>query len=133
MWVARFGVPACITTHRGTQSTSGTWGDWCQKQWVQHITTKAYHPQANGMVERIHRTLKAALCTRGGAAAWKVHLPWVLLGMHATTREESGVSVAEATLQQQLVVTGQLPPPSERPGGMEGPLAVIPPTVCSYA
>ena len=32
MWVAHFGVPACITTDRGTRSTSGTWGDWCQKQ-----------------------------------------------------------------------------------------------------
>ena len=30
-----------------------TWGDWCQKQGVQHITTTAYHPQANGMVERL--------------------------------------------------------------------------------
>ena len=47
MWVARFGVPARITTDRGTQFTSGTWGDWCQKQGVQHITTTAYHPQTN--------------------------------------------------------------------------------------
>ena len=58
---------------------------------MQHITTTAYHPQANGMVERIHRTLKAALCARGGAAAWKDHLPWVLLGMRAAPREETGV------------------------------------------
>ena len=42
----------------------------------------------------------------------------------------------EAALQQQLVVPGQLPPPSERPADMEEllvPLAVIPPTVRSYA
>ena len=80
--------------HRGMQFTSGTWGDWCKKQGVQHITTTAYHPQANGMVERIHRTLKAALCARGGATAWKDHLPWVLLGMRAAPREEMGVSAA---------------------------------------
>ena len=36
--------------------------------------------------------LKAALCARGGAAAWKDHLPWVLLGMRAAPREETGVS-----------------------------------------
>ena len=64
------------------------------------------HHQANGMVERIHRTLKAALCTRGGAAAWKDPLPWVLLGMRATPREETGVLAVEAALQQQLVLPG---------------------------
>ena len=63
------------------------------------------------MVERIRRTMKEALCARGGAAAWKDHLPWVLLGMLAAPREETGVSVVEAALQQQLVVLGQLPLP----------------------
>ena len=87
-------------------------------------------------MERIHRTLKAALFAQGGAAAWKDHLPWVLLGLRAAPREESGVLGAEGALQQQLVVLGQLPPPSEQPAGMEElpvPLGVIPPTGCSYA
>ena len=88
------------------------------------------------MVEQIHRTLKVTLCARGGAAAWKDHLPLVLLGMWAAPREESGISVAEVVLQQQLVVPGQLPPPTERPAGMEElsvPPAVIPPTGRSFA
>ena len=88
------------------------------------------------MVERIHHTLKAALCAHGGADAWKDNLPWVLLGMRSAPREESGVSAAEAALQQQLVVPGQLPSPSRRPAGLEElpvPPPVIPPTGCSYA
>ena len=88
------------------------------------------------MVERIHCTLKAALCAGGGAAAWKDHLPWVLLGMRAAEREETGVLAAKAALQQQLVVPGQLQPPSKRPAEMEElpvPPVVIPPTVRSYA
>ena len=66
----------------------------------------------------------------------KDHLPWVLLGMWAAPREETGVSAAEAALQQQLVVPGQLLPPSEQPADMEElpvPPAVIPPTGRSYA
>ena len=54
---------------------------------VQHITTSAYHPQAIGMVERIHHTLKAALCARaqrGGGRCLEGSPAWVLLGMHAT-------------------------------------------------
>ena len=87
-------------------------------------------------MERIHRTLKAALFAQGGVAVWKDHLPWVLLGMRAAPREESGVLGAEGALQQQLVVPGQLPPPSKQPAGMEElpvPLGVIPPIGCSYA
>ena len=129
-WVARFGVPAGNTTNRGTQFTSGTWGDWCEKQGVQHITTTAYHPQAYGMVEQTHCKLKVALCARGWVAARKDHLPWVLLGMRAAPMEESGVLAAEAALQQQLVRPGQLPP-----SGVEGPRVqptVIPPTGRSY-
>ena len=43
MWVAHFGMPACITTDRGHSSplAHGETG-------VQYITTTAYHPQANG-------------------------------------------------------------------------------------
>ena len=71
-------MPARITTNRGTQYTSGMQGDWCKKQRFQHITTTAYHPEADGMVEWIHRTLNVALCTCGGAATCTDHLPWVL-------------------------------------------------------
>ena len=48
---------------------------------------------------------------------------------------DHGVLAPEAALQQQLVVPGQLPPPSERPVDMEElpvPPAVIPPTGRSY-
>ena len=62
---------------------------------------------------------------QGGAAAWKDHLPWVLLGMWAAPREETGISAAEAALQQQLVVPADM---EELPV----PPAVIPPTVHSY-
>ena len=75
MLVACFGVPVCITTDRGMQFNSGAWGDWCQKQGVQHITNTAYHPQANCMVEQIHHTLKAALCAEEGQLPGKTTCP----------------------------------------------------------
>jgi transposase InsO family protein len=42
--------------------------------------TTAYHPQANGLLERFHRQLKAALRTRLVDGNWEQLLPWVLLG-----------------------------------------------------
>ena len=108
--VARFSVPARITTDRGTQFTAGTWGDWCRKQGVQHITTTAYQRG----------------CSRLEGPSTRGILPWVLLGMQNAPREETGVSAAEAALQQQLVVPADM---EELPV----PPAVIPPTVHSYA
>ena len=71
-WVARFGVPATITTDQGTQLIGSTWQCMCKALGSKHVWTTAYHPQANGMVERFHRQLKAVLCagpmcsTKGG-------------------------------------------------------------------
>jgi len=87
------------------------------------------------MVERIHQQLKATLCARGGAKNWTSHLPWVMLGLRAAPWDETGVSAAEAALQQQLVVPGQLPAqePPQIAVGLLKPPAVIPPTKRSYA
>jgi len=113
-WVARFGVPVKITTDRGAQFTSGTWATWCRDQHVEHVTTTAFHPQANGMVERLHRQIKDALRARGAGVAWHAHLPWVLLGLRAAPKDESGISTAEATLGQELVVPGQPRQPEDK-------------------
>ena len=73
---------------RGAQFTSGTWSCWCQDMQVKvkHIKTTAFHPQANGMVERLHRQLKDTLHATGSATEWEEHLPWVLLGLRAVPR-----------------------------------------------
>jgi hypothetical protein len=76
----------------------------------------AYHPQANGLVERFHRRLKDALRARGAGADWIHHLPWVLLCVRAATADDSSPSPAELLYGSQLVLPGQLvvaadPPP----------------------
>jgi IS30 family transposase len=63
-WIARFGVPATVTTDRGTQFTSAVWSCLCRTLHIQHITTSAYHPQSNGMIECFHRQLKQSLKAR---------------------------------------------------------------------
>ena len=69
-----------------------------------------YQPHSNGMVERFHRQLKAALCARFSGVDWLEHLPWVLLGLRAVPKEEDGVSAAEATYGHSLVLPSQLQP-----------------------
>ncbi len=77
--------------------------------------TTAYHPQANGLVERSHRQLKDALRAREADVDWPAHLPWVLLGLRAAPKEVSGISSAEAVLGQPLVLPGELSTAVEAP------------------
>ncbi len=73
-WICRFGVPAIITSDRGSQFTSSIWNSLCLLLQIKHQPTTAYHPQANGMVERLHRRLKDALRARGATATWAAEL-----------------------------------------------------------
>ena len=97
-WVARFGMPQFVTSDRGAQFTSGTCTSWCKDLQVEYITTTAFHPQSNRMLERLHRQIKYALHARGVAMEWESHLLWVLLGLHTAPKEESRISTVEATV-----------------------------------
>jgi len=131
-WVAHFGVPRVITTDHGTQFCSSTWKCLCLTLGAQHVTTTAYHPHGNGLVERFHRQLKEALRARGGGAKWLEHLPWVLLGIRAAPKEEAAVSAAKAALGVPLQLPGQ-PLPVDRPNVPEVERPTIPSTVRTYA
>ncbi len=94
-WVARFGVPTIITSDQGRQFTSSLWAGFTKLLGIKHVQTTAYHPQCNGMEERRHGQLKAALRARLAGSRWPEHLPWVLLGLRTAPKEDSGVSAAE--------------------------------------
>jgi cleavage and polyadenylation specificity factor subunit 1 len=117
-WVARFGVPECITSDRGPQFTSAVWSALCAKLGMSRSLTTAFHPQSNGMVERAHRQLKDALRARAAGHDWPLHLPWVLLGLRTAPKEDSNISSAELCLGAPLTLPGEFiagpePPPQE--------------------
>ncbi len=89
-------MPDTNTSDRGPQFTSNIWNSLCLLFQSKHWPTTAYHPQANGMVERLHPCLKDALGTRGANATWVAELPWVLLGFRSQPREDSNISPAQA-------------------------------------
>jgi transposase InsO family protein len=114
-WVSRFGVPAALMSDRGPQFTSAVWAAFRAKLGVHHTTTTAYHPQCNGIVERLHRCIKDALKARLASADWPSHLPWVLLGLRSCPREVSGVSVAEMVYGMPLSLPGVVINGQEQP------------------
>ena len=130
-WISRFGVPAIITTDRGVQFTSAVWSILCQRLGIQHNLTTAYHPQANGMIERFHRQLKDAMRARLAARDWPSHLPWVLLGLRAAPKEDHNVSAAELLYGAPLALPGEFleskePPAAEFLDNLRRPPSQLP-------
>ena len=82
-----------------------------------HRTT-AYHPQANGLVERFHRSMKAALRAGLTDGNWLDKLPWVMLGLRTAPKEDLQSSSAELVFGQPLRVPGDFIPKSTEPWGL---------------
>ncbi|KAK3792218.1 hypothetical protein RRG08_035975 [Elysia crispata] len=104
-WIARFGVPGVILSDRGSQFTSSLWSEIAARLGVKLHHTSAYHPQANGMIESFHRTLKTALKARLTGPNWVEELPWVLLGLRTTPKEDLGYSSAELVYSEPLTIS----------------------------
>ena len=109
-WVSRFGIPEVIISDRGPQFVSSLWGEMAKSLGTSLHRTTAYHPQSNGMVERLHRQLKASLTARLQGVAWIRQLPWVLLGIRAAVKEDLNCSPGEMLYGHQLRLPGQAPP-----------------------
>ena len=124
-WICRFGVPADITSDQGAQFTSVLWSELHQALGISALRTTAYHPQANGMVERIPRVLKERLCARRAAPNWMDHLPVVLLGIRSSVREETGYSPADLVYGSPLRLPGEFVAAPEADSGIPAPTSVF--------
>ena len=103
-WVSRFGIPSDLVADCGLQFTSQQFTSTLEALGTQSHFTTVYHPQSNGLLERQHHWLKEALTARGGN--WEQALPWVLLGIRNTPRDDSDVSAAQQLYGLPLVMLG---------------------------
>ncbi|XP_064541240.1 uncharacterized protein YagA-like [Drosophila montana] len=93
-WISRFGCPLIITTYQGAQFESALFISLANLLGSEHIHTTPYHPQSNGMVERWHRSMKAALMCNP-QTPWTKLLPTVMLGLRTCFKEDLQASTAE--------------------------------------
>ena len=111
-WVATFGVPCQITTDRGTQFESALFRHLSYTLGSKRICTTAYHPRANGIVERFHRQLKSAIKAQPHPSHWTEALPLVLLGIRTTCKVDINCSVAEMVFGTTLALPCELVVPA---------------------
>ena len=109
-WISRFGIPEHITSDRGTPFTSQMWSSLAKLLGTTPHHTTSYHPESNGIIERFHRSLKASLMATCSSEKWCYQLPWVLLGLRTSSKEDHPSSPAERVYGQALVVPGEFFP-----------------------
>ena len=106
-WISRFGVPESLTSDRGSQFESSLWSHLMKFLGCNRHRTTSYHPQANGAVERFHRTLKSSLMAHGSRENWSTTLPLVMLGIRTSFKTDLQCSVAELVYGTSLRLPGE--------------------------
>lgn len=93
-WISRFGCPITITTDQGRNFESRLFRELTNSIGANRIRSSPYHPQSNGMIERFHRHLKAAVIAHSHKK-WTEILPVVLLGIRSAIKNDTNASSAE--------------------------------------
>jgi len=106
-WISRLGYPQTITTDQGRQFESQLFHSLAKTCGIHLCKTTPHHTAANGLVERLHRTLKAAIMCHADEK-WTEALPLVLLGIRNAYKEELQSPAAELVYGEDLRVPGEL-------------------------
>jgi transposase InsO family protein len=89
---AYFGTPLQILTDKGRNFESELFQELCKRLQIDHVTTTAYKPSTNGLVERFHRTLNSMIAkiVAENQRNWDKCLPSVVAAYRATVHESTG-------------------------------------------
>ena len=90
--LTRFGACAEVLTDNGKEF-EGEFDALCQRLLLDHRTTSRYHPQSNGLTERLVRTIKEGVTKYGTEADrrnWDEWLPYLAMGYRMSPQAALG-------------------------------------------
>ena len=87
--ISRHGVPRELLSDRGAAFLSKLLHEIYSLMGIHKVSTTAYHPHTDGLVERFHRTLTSMLSktTQPGGLDWDDRLPYVLFAYRCSEQE----------------------------------------------
>ena len=89
----RNGFPTTLVSDNGLHFKSAQFAKYLKSQGIQHVIASIYHPQGNGVVERMHGTLNAIIAKSvENKGNWAEIVPMCLYFMRCTPNRSAGVS-----------------------------------------
>ncbi|UYV71826.1 hypothetical protein LAZ67_9000577 [Cordylochernes scorpioides] len=90
----RHGAPQYLISDRGSQFTSNLMKEVMKMCKIKHCFTKSYHPQTNGLTERLNRTLinMLSMYVNTDQKNWHEILPFITHAYNTTIQETTGYS-----------------------------------------
>lgn len=114
--VCRFGIPHSLVSDNGTQFDSAGLRKLCSELGIRKHFSSVAHPQSNGQVEAVNKTIKNNLERKleGGKGAWVDELPLVLWAYRTTSRTATNETPFSLTYGTEAVVLTEIGEPSFR-------------------
>ena len=93
---SRTGIPLQLVTDQGAQFVGSVVTQLCRNLHIEKIQTTPYHPEGNGVVERMHGTLGAMLTKAASQGLdWVGQVPFALFALRAAPNRDSMFSPFE--------------------------------------
>lgn len=101
--IATFGPPAVLVSDNGTEFTNSLISSLCATHGIHRRLTASYHPQSNGQVERVNRTITAVLrkVTADTPGLWPLWLDYTLMAIRTAVHASTGRSPFELLFGRQ--------------------------------
>ena len=93
-FVCRYGVPRRLFTDQGSNFQSTLFNEVCGLLDIEKSRTTPYHPQSDGLVERMNRTIEAMLSmfVSPGQSDWDEILPYIMMAYRSAVQDTTGYS-----------------------------------------
>ncbi|KAL4083792.1 hypothetical protein QTP88_029108 [Uroleucon formosanum] len=114
-FVCIHGMPQSLVSDQGTEFLSRVFTETCKLIGIKHSTTSPYHPQANGALERSHRTLGEYLrhYVDVNQQNWDSYVPYAMFVYNSSVHSSTGKQPYELLYGKTLLVPNSLTKPQK--------------------
>nr|GEW59454.1 Pol polyprotein [Tanacetum cinerariifolium] len=114
--ICRFGLPRVTVTNNETQLVNDPFKSWCERFKIKQMNTAVAHPQTNGLVERVNKSLMHGIKARLGRErrGWVDELPNILWAHQTMLKMSNGEPPFSLTHGSEAVIPTEIGMPTYR-------------------